>query len=464
MHEQLYFYFTNDFHSNFSQWPRVAAYLKNEKARWQARNRDVYLFDIGDHMDRVDPISEATLGLANIELMNDIGYEAVTIGNNEGITLPHDDFKHLYDKANFSVICGNLHSSKGKDPFWLLDRKTIRTRLGTKIGVFALTAPFIAFYKKLGWEISDPEFFLAQEIAKFKKEHDIVILLSHLGISEDEKIARTWPEIDVIMGAHTHHLLKNGDQVNGVLLTAAGKGCYYAGAVHLTWDLIRKEIVEKSGHAEDLSAYPADLKTERALQELMRKAEQELAVKVADTRTDLEKDWFSDTPLMKSLTETMREWTGADCAMLNAGVILDRLPAGPVTRGDLHKICPHPINPCVVEVDGDELLEIMRAGESEELTHYQLKGFGFRGKVIGKMVFSGIEAIREEVSGSSNSFIRSALINGKEIDPKANYRLVTADSFTFGRLFPEIAKAKEKNYFLPEFLRDLLPAALKRFE
>ncbi|WLV23890.1 bifunctional UDP-sugar hydrolase/5'-nucleotidase [Aciduricibacillus chroicocephali] len=460
MQEQLYFYFTNDFHSNFQQWPRVAAYLKNERAKWQSRNRDVYLFDIGDHIDRVAAITEATLGKANVGLMNDIGYDAVTLGNNEGITLPHEDLQHLYDHSKFTVICSNLQTATGTKPFWLLDRKTIRTRHGTKIGIIGLTAPFAAFYKKLGWEISDPERFLGDEIASLKAEHDILILLSHLGLSEDEKIAQAWPEIDIIMGGHTHHLLKNGKYVNGVLLTAAGKGCHYAGAVHIEWDLILNRVTEKSGHAENLETYPEDGQTADSLKKLEKDAERKLSVTVAELNYDLKKDWFKKTPLMQALTETMEEWTGADCAMLNSGVILGDLTAGKVTRGDLHRICPHPINPCVVEVDGDELLEIIRAGETEELTHYELKGFGFRGKVIGKMVLSGIEPIREEKADLS--FIKSAKIHGEEIDLKGNYKLATADSFTFGRLFPEIAKAREKKYFLPEFLRDLLLLALQR--
>lgn len=43
--------------------------------------------------------------------------------------------------------------------------------------------------------------------------------------------------------------------------------------------------------------------------------------------------------------------------MVNSGVILGPLKAGPVTKLDLHRICPHPINPVTVRLTGEELKE-----------------------------------------------------------------------------------------------------------
>src|SRR5690625_4958086 len=119
MQEKLYFYVTNDLHSNFEQWPRVAAFLKQESAKRAAADDSYWLIDIGDHVDRVDPIAEAFMGKANVALLNELDYDVVTIGNNEGITLPHEDLFHLYDDAAFQVVCANLESRDKRDPHWL---------------------------------------------------------------------------------------------------------------------------------------------------------------------------------------------------------------------------------------------------------------------------------------------------------------------------------------------------------
>ena len=44
-------------------------------------------FDIGDYVDRSHPFTEGTIGKGNTQLLNEAGYDAVTIGNNEGITM-----------------------------------------------------------------------------------------------------------------------------------------------------------------------------------------------------------------------------------------------------------------------------------------------------------------------------------------------------------------------------------------
>ena len=53
--------------------------------------RTEFLLDIGDHLDRSNIYTEATLGLGNVKMLNEAQYDVVTIGNNEGITLAFDD-------------------------------------------------------------------------------------------------------------------------------------------------------------------------------------------------------------------------------------------------------------------------------------------------------------------------------------------------------------------------------------
>ena len=60
-----------------------------------------YIFDIGDHVDRSHPFTEGTKGQGNIRLLNEAGYDAVTIGNNEGITMSKEALSSLYDGCQF---------------------------------------------------------------------------------------------------------------------------------------------------------------------------------------------------------------------------------------------------------------------------------------------------------------------------------------------------------------------------
>src|SRR5699024_989540 len=73
-----------------------------------------------------------------------------------------------------------------------------------------------------------------------------------------------------------------------------------------------------------------------------------LSKKAVTLKEPLEVRWHQETVLIKQLTETLKDWTQADVAMLNAGILLEGFEQGVVTERDVHRICPHPINPCVV--------------------------------------------------------------------------------------------------------------------
>ncbi len=75
--------------------------------------------------------------------MNNVGYDAVTIGNNEGVGNAKDQLNHLYDQANFDILLDNLFDKHLlQPPKWAKKYKMIETPQQTKIGLLALTAPF----------------------------------------------------------------------------------------------------------------------------------------------------------------------------------------------------------------------------------------------------------------------------------------------------------------------------------
>src|SRR5699024_2238043 len=147
------------------------------------------------------------------------------------------------------------------------------------------------------------------------------------------------------------------------------------------------------------------------------------------------------TNIMQKLTDMLTSWTDADCGMLNAGLLLDQFAAGDITYKDVHRICPHPINPCVVELNGDELLEVIRGSLTKEFTELQLKGFGFRGEVLGRMVFAKL-CVETGVHKNGEEYVKSVTFNNKPLQSHVTYKVATADTFTFGRLLPQIAKSK----------------------
>ncbi|WP_027964338.1 bifunctional metallophosphatase/5'-nucleotidase [Halalkalibacillus halophilus] len=454
MKESIHIYFTSDLHSYFQSWPYTMQSISQKINQHEEDGEFYLLLDNGDHMDRVHPITEASLGQANVSLLNAANYHAVTLGNNEGITLPEDELYHLYDEATFDVVCANLQAASRKNPNWLAPYKIYETKHQTRIAVIGLTAPFQLFYEKLNWTALNPFDVLDDLIPDLESKADVIIVLSHLGINDDEAIARNY-NVDAIIGGHTHHLLEKSKTVNGSTIHAAGKNGLYYGEVFIEYDHKTKELVTNHGSAL-LNASTPHKQTSELLNQLEIEANDKLNQAVANLQGDLPINWYEETTLMKSFVQTLKEWTGAEAAMLNSGVLLEGFKKGMVTKKAVHQSCPHPMNPCTMILTGKELLEAIRMLESDHYINFELKGLGFRGKKIGKMIYDDIELHYHEDS----NYVEQIYLKGEAVEAQRYYKIATADTFSFSWLLPPISTVKEKHYYMPEFLRDVLEVCL----
>ncbi|TWT03266.1 bifunctional metallophosphatase/5'-nucleotidase [Planococcus sp. CPCC 101016] len=436
MSETIHIYHTNDLHSHFTNWPRIKSFLADRK-RWHEEEGDVCLiFDIGDHADRSHPYTEGTTGKGNVLLLNEAEYDVVTIGNNEGITLSKEELNNLYVQADFEVVVSNLFDLEGQRPEWAKPYHIIRTAKGTRIGVVGATAEFTPFYRKLGWEITDAKASIVQVVKEIEGDTDLIICLSHLGIREDELLAELCPEIDILLGAHTHHIFHEGKWQGDTLLGAAGKFGYYIG--HITIEEVFKKT--KARLIETSSLHEVGEGFDEFLVEQGKKQLDEL---IFHSTKKLKAEWFKDSELGTLFGQALIDFAEADCALFNAGIFLEDMPEGAMTRYDFHKMLPHPINPCLVELSGAELKEIYLQSLNSEWPQLELKGMGFRGVVFGKMIHLNMELVDHRF-----------YINGKLAVHDQIYRLVTLDMMTFGYFFPSLKRAA-KTYFMPEFLRDV---------
>lgn len=457
----IHIFHTNDLHSHLEQWPKIISLLHEKRNHYREIGDDVLTFDIGDHVDRFHPLTEATLGKANVMLMNEVGYDSATIGNNEGITLSKEALSSLYTEANFPVLVANLFEENGERPDWLKPYEMITLENGITIGVIGVTIPFRPFYEALGWTVKDPFEVLPLLIKEVKKKANIIIFLSHLGLNFDEEVANSFADIDVILGGHTHHVLENGLTINNTLIHQAGKFGAYVGQVTITYDNCQKRIRSSQAKCLAVNEYlPCEL-TEDKIKEISVQKQAVLNEEVCFLEKELSISWDQPSSLANLLATSVKDWCRAEIGMINSGLLLRSLNEGTVTKGDLHQICPHPINPCKVQLTGQILKEIIHYALSEEMIFKKIRGFGFRGKVMGIMVFDGV-TYDAKILNDGLTHIFNIKVNGKKIDNDRIYEVATVDMFTFGHLYPSIAAAKIKQYYMPELLRDLLAWKLRK--
>lgn len=448
--ETVKLYHTNDLHSHFENWPRISRYL-NEQA---ARQTQSYIFDIGDAMDRVHPLSEATAGKANITALNEVPYQAVTIGNNEGIGNSKIELNQLYQEAQFDVILSNLYDDvTGTMPAWVKPYDILTTESGFKIGVCALTASFPDTYGPNGWDVRLPDEVLPTLLAKLAPQVDTIILLSHLGFREDQRIAAAYPKIEIILGAHTHHLLPEGFWVNETLLAAAGKFGQYIGEITLLIE--DNKIIEKTALVQEVALLPAsEAETEQINDYRQQGQELLMDQKVANLPVDYPLHWIGQSELVKLGLKAMKAYTKTDVAILSTGLFLRPLSAGLVTRKDIHELLPHPMRPTRVTLTGENIYRMIREMEKNRhyLRNFPIKGMGFRGKVFGEICYDGI---------MYDGQTQTVYWQGEPLDFEKKYTFSTVDHYIYVPFFPTIEICGENEVLFPYFFRDIYAMYLR---
>jgi 5'-nucleotidase len=352
--QRLVILHSNDLHSHFGQMPKMAAYFR--KVRGQEAPDSVLTLDIGDHMDRMYAETEGTGGVANLQIMNATGYEAMVLGNNEGLTFTPDVLGEVFrEHAGFPVIGSNLLDKKTKlTPDWLVPYQIIH-KAGLRIGLIGVTAAYTEYYDLLGWQVTDPHDAVAHYTGLLRPEVDVLIVLSHVGLRRDERMAQEIDGIDLILGGHTHHLLEEPLFLSGTYLCAAGKFGLYAGHIELAYDPAERRIREFHGRVVDLAAEDDDSSVGALLEHYRRSSRETLDLEVARLEQPLSLDWYGESPLGNLLAAGLRRWTGADIGLVNSGQLLQGLKEGSITRGRLLEICPGPINPCRIRLSGADL-------------------------------------------------------------------------------------------------------------
>ena len=251
---------TNDTHSQVE--PRQKSTLASSDMGGYARRmgvinkirteeKNVLLFDAGD-FSQGTPYFNFYNGRIEIDAINKMKYDAITLGNHEfdnGI----DTLAVILSKATIPVVSSNYEISQTAISPYVKPYYIIR-KFGLKIGIIGLDVDpksliIESNYKGLTYE--DP-IEVANKMATFLKKEkkcDLIICLSHLGSDKkseevnDFVIARNTKYIDVIIGGHSHSMIEDERELNldgkEVLITQMAKSGLYLGRIDM--DLERKK-------------------------------------------------------------------------------------------------------------------------------------------------------------------------------------------------------------------------------
>lgn len=179
------------------------------------QNPDLLLFDSGD-FSQGSPYYSLFKGDVEVGLMNEMKYDAATIGNHE-FDFGIDNMVRLFKMAKFPIVCAN-YDFTGTPLAGIVKPYTILYRKGVKIGVFGLCPELKGLVSTANYgciKYEDP-IAKGKEMADFlkkKEKCDVVICLSHLGWNidgiDDTELVPGTRYIDLVLGGHSHTYFKD---------------------------------------------------------------------------------------------------------------------------------------------------------------------------------------------------------------------------------------------------------------
>lgn len=224
-HKQLVVLHTNDTHSTIfpvnsnidnQEIAGRGGFLRrvNMVKEQRRQHPDLLLFDSGD-FSQGSGYYTLFKGEVEVGLMNQMGYDAATIGNHE-FDFGLDNMARIFRMAKFPIVCSN-YDCTGTVIQDLVKPYITLVRNGVKIGVFALSPELkgLVFDGNCeGITYLDPAETAQKYIHILRKQEkcDIVICISHLGweVSDytDEMFLKKVEGCDLVLGGHTHTYMK----------------------------------------------------------------------------------------------------------------------------------------------------------------------------------------------------------------------------------------------------------------
>lgn len=448
--------YVNDIHSRFEELGKLASAID------ELRNKSTLILDAGDNADFARLETEGTNGKISSALLNEIGFNARVFGNNEGFAGKKNG-RIISESSNCPVITCNMYDLKGQK-LDFLDDATILHISGVKILIIGVTAATILgneFYHLYGIHVKEPEEEIQRVLAEYEKtSYDLLIILSHVGLIGDKKLASKFSNIDVIIGGHSHTVLEKPLVENQTIICQAGCFGEYLGELIVDFDTEKKRIRNFNGRLISSHKYPPHPKIMELIKFYSKQATRNLSKELYSLDTSLDHSITEENAIGNLLADSLKDILKTEIGIINSGVISKGVKRGAITRKLLHEICPSPLNPTYFELKGIDLYSTLEKSLQREYQLNDGRGPGFRGEYLGNIqVSQNVRVIFNPYEKSSQE-IKSILVDEKPLEHERWYTIGTSDYLQRGTGYPDLGNNRNEKY-RPEFLRDILEVYLK---
>lgn len=389
---------TNDFHARFEPINKYdsgcgsddnaegkcfggSARLMTAITEARARSNNSILVDGGDQF-------QGTLfytyykGALAAEMMNQMGYDGMTVGNHEFDDGP-EVLRGFMDAVQFPVVMSNADVTREPLLADKLPKSAIIERGGEKLGLIGLTPQDTDELASPGPNVtfSDPAAAVQGEVDKLTAQGvNKIIVLSHSGYNVDQRVAAETTGVDVIVGGHSNPLLGDMERAVGPYPTMVGDTAIvaayaygkYLGELNVTFDddgkiteAVGAPILMDASVAEDDATKARIGEAAAPLEEIRNKVVAEAAEPIGgDREVCRAKECSMGSLIADAMLDRVKD-QGIEIAIQNGGGIRASIDAGPITMGEVLTVLPFQNTLSTFQVPGAVIIEALENGVSQ---------------------------------------------------------------------------------------------------
>ncbi len=327
------------------------AYVAGAIADARRKNPNTLVLDAGDDYEKGSLADLRSMGEATRQMIAVLGIDVRTIGNHD---FAYGEAAVLRDvtRSRHPVLSANIKKNAPRDsergdsgdsPFL----PYVEVDVGcVKVGIVGLTTqnygaddqptrePYCGVWQQ------DPHYtaILAREVRAHRREVDVMIALTHLGLFEDASLAQSVAGVDLVIGAHTEDLVREPRPA----LRQDGSVGFVMQAGHYGETLGMADIVvNKRERSVGLERYRiVDVNGEQphddAVAELADKLERKYAPGLHATLATTTQEVKPGKEMADLLWDAVRSEWGADALLVGKDAFWSGLPQGPITLSRLY--------------------------------------------------------------------------------------------------------------------------------
>ncbi|CAN7518349.1 LysM peptidoglycan-binding domain-containing protein [Agrobacterium tumefaciens] len=366
---------------------RLLTAINQTRDALKAQGKNVLLLNAGDNFQG-SLFYTTYKGTVEAEVLNAMKFDAMTVGNHE-FDDSEDGLAGFLDKVQFPVVTANVVATTASKIGDRVKPSIVLEVGGQKIGIVGAVANDTAELATPGPNITIAEDVakISEQVQKLKQDGvDKIIALTHVGYPRDLEFIAKIPDVDVVVGGHTHTLLSNTDQkAEGpyptlvdnpggykVPVVQAGQYSKYLGDLKVVFD--DSGVVKESKGDPILidSSFKPDEATLKRIDELKAPIEALKSKVVGSSEGPIEGDRkvcrvkeCSMGNLVADATLARVKDQGVTIAFANSGGLRSSIDAGDVSMGEVLTVLPFQNTVATFQLKGEDIRAALENGVSQ---------------------------------------------------------------------------------------------------